>query len=728
LSESNTRVMSAPDIDADRRKGLQALLAPRSIAVVGASPDRRRIRGKVLHTLIAGGFPGAIYPVNPSHAEIQGLRAWPSIAAVPEPVDLAMIAVAAELVPQALEECASAGVRAAVVFSAGSAIERDGQAPLHERMAEIAQRTGMRILGPNTEGFFNVAGAVAANFSIVVEDEAGAATRELRDRDGVSIISHSGGLGFGLYSRARRMHLPVRHVVTAGNEADVEALEIVEYLVREGRSTAIMMFVEGFRRPQDFARAAAAAADAGVPLIVMKVGRSDASRRAAISHTGHLTGAEAAYDAMFARYGVIRVSDPDEMVSIAAAFCVPQRPRGGRVCVLTGTAGTGAWVADLCAMHGLEVPELDPALADNISQIIPESGAAVNPVDVTAGIVDDGGLTLARVLDLLGPRQDLDSVILIFSLAPVGRIAAFRPVIQDALSRLGKPLLFVSQTLPDPGNLAELASLGIWNFSFQGCAQALRALEDYRRFRARWAARSFLEGRAASGVAPSFASHAECRAALRAHGVPLAPDALAEDEEAAIAAALRLGFPVAVKIESADIPHKTEAGGVLLGLRDAEAVRDAYRRVLANVRRHAPDARIDGVLVQKMAQPGREVIIGAIRDPDFGPLLMLGLGGVYVEVLRDTVFEPVPVGPREAEAMIRRLRAVRLLDGVRGEPPADIPALAKLLVDVSRLLDAAGDTVGELEFNPVLVHTAGAGVTVVDALIAPAGPGGVTHG
>ncbi|WP_137176765.1 acetate--CoA ligase family protein [Roseomonas sp. AR75] len=701
--------------------GLLALLAPRNVAVVGASPDPKRIRGKVLRTLIAGGYAGTIYPVNPSHETVQGLRAWPSIASLPETVDLAMVAVAPGLVLQALEECAAAGARAAVVFSAASAIERDGEAPLHEHIAAIARRTGMRVLGPNTEGFFNVAAAVAANFSIVVEDEAGAATRDLRDRRGVSIISHSGGLGFGLYSRARRMHLPIRHVVTTGNEADVEALEVVEYLVREGRTAAIMMFIEGFRRPKDFARAASLAADAGVPLIVMKVGRSDASRRAAISHTGHLTGAETAYDAMFARHGVIRVADPDEMVSIAAGFCMPARPRGRRVCVLTGTAGTGAWVADLCAMHGLEVPPLDPALARDIAAVIPESGAAVNPIDVTAGIVDDGGVTLSRVLDLLGPREDLDSVILIFSLAPVGRIAAFRPVIEAALSRLSKPLLFVSQTLPHPGNLAELADLGVWNFSFSGCAQALRGLDDYRAFRDRWKARSFAEGSAAVSATLALTGHGARSAALRAHGIPLAPDELAQDADAAAAAASRLGFPVAVKIESDDIPHKTEAGGVLLNLADAEAVRDAFQRVQANARRLAPGARIAGAVVQKMAPPGQEVIVGAIRDADFGPLLMLGLGGIHVEVLGDTVFEPVPLGPREAEAMIRRLRGVRLLEGVRGAPPADIPALVRLLVDVSLFLQAAGSGWTELELNPVLVHPLGEGLTVVDALIATGG-------
>lgn len=713
-----TRMAEAPTATGPTGS-LEPLLSPRSVAVLGASPDRHRIRGKILHTLIAGGFRGQIYPVNPSHREIQGLPAWPSIAAVPECVDLAMIAVAPEHVPQALEDCATAGVRAAIVFSAASATIRDGQLPLHERIAEIASRTGMRILGPNTEGLFNVADGVAANFSIVVEDEAGAATRELEGREGLSIISHSGGLGFGLYSRARRAHLPVRHVVTTGNESDVAALEIAEYLVREGKSRAILMFVEGFRNPGAFARLGAMAADADIPLIIMKVGRSAASQRAAVSHTGHLTGADTAYDAMFQRYGVIRVADPDEMIAIAAGFCQARRPAGKRVCVLTGTAGTGAWVADLCAMQGLEVPELSAELAKSIAAVVPESGAAVNPIDVTAGIVDDGGVTLARVLDLLGQEGGLDSVILIFSLAPVGRIAAFRPVIEASLARLGKPLLFVSQTLPHPSNLVTLSELGIQNFSLQGSAQALKALEDYRLFRAGWAERSF-DIAIQRDTLPPLAGFLAQGAALRARGIPLAADALVQTEEEAIAAAERLGFPVAVKIASPDILHKSDIGGVMLNIGDAAALRDACRQVLDKARQHQPRARIEGLQVQKMASPGREIIIGAIRDPDFGPLVMLGLGGIYVELLRDTVFEPAPLGPREAAAMIERLKAKQLLHGIRGELPADVAALADLLVRVSQLMVDGADRIAEMEFNPVLVHPKGQGLTVVDAVVVEA--------
>ena len=691
--------------------GLDALFAPRSVAVIGASSDISRIRGKILRTLIVGGFSGRIFPVNPSHREIQGLPAFASIRDIGEPVDLAMIAVAAEFIPKVLEDCAAAGVRAAVVYSSASATG-NGSAPLHEVIAGISARTGMRILGPNTEGFYNVAAGIAANFSIVVEQEAGAATAELGEAKGLSIVSHSGGLGFGLYSRARLMHLPIRHVVATGNESDVDALASVDYLIDEGRSAAILMFIEGLKESQRFAQVAARAADAGIPLIVMKVGRSAASQRAAVSHTGHLTGAETAYDAMFHRYGVIRVSDPDEMISIAAGFCQPIRPEGDRVCVLTGTGGTGAWVADLCAMQGLDLPAPSLGLHDAILPVIPDSGGAVNPIDVTASIVDDRGVTLANVLRILGAAEEYDAVVLIFSLAPVGRIALFRPQIETALIGLGRPVYFVSQTQPDKGNVEVLADLGIRNFSFSGVAQALGALHRYRKFQQGWSERSFEQASVparARGPMPE-------RAILDAQAIPLAPDAFVSDVEGAVVAAATLGYPVAIKIASPDLPHKTEVGGIALNLGDEALLRDACARVLKAVRQAAPDARIDGLQVQKMAERGVEMVVGAIRDQDFGPILMLGFGGIFVEVLQDTAFEPVPVGPREAEAMVDRLKGLKLLQGPRGTQQSDIPALADLLVALSRLMQENPD-IDEVEFNPVIVHPKGKGITIVDTLI-----------
>ena len=697
--------------------GLQALLRPRSVAVIGAGQDTHRIRGKILHTLKVCGFSGAIYPVNPSHPVIQDLPAFASVAALPQPADLALIAVPAERVPQALEDAAAAGTRAAIVFTAGPAVPPLGELALHDQVAAIAARTGIRVLGPNTEGLYNVSDAVAANFSIAVENEAGAATREQRPGKRVSIVSQSGGLGFGLYSRARVMRIPLRHVVTTGNEGDVSSLDVVAYLVAEGESAAIMMFIEGFRHPERFARVAGAAADAGIPLIVMKAGQSAASQRAAISHTGHLTGADTAYDAAFERYGVIRVYDPEEMLSVAAAFCQPWLPRGNRVGILTGTGGTGAWIADLCAARGLEIPPLDAGTKQALAAVVPVFGSPENPIDVTASMVDDGGRTLANALALLRTAPGLDSVVVIFSFAPLGRIKALTPLIGDLLKDFGRPVLFVSQTLPDPGNLLDLAAIGCHHYSFRGCACAIDGLVRYGTFQRRWTADRAAPRTPAPLALDGALDPAALSALLARYDVPLPPEALVPDAGAAVAAADRIGYPVALKIQSPDIPHKTEAGALALRLTDAAAVAAACETILANARQAVPHARIDGVQVQRMMPPGHEMVVGVIEDADFGPLLMLGLGGIYVDVFRDVVFSTVPVTEAEAMAMIGRLRSAAILDGARGARRSDTGALARLLVAVSHLAQDGAGRIAEIDLNPVLIYPDGEGVVAVDALL-----------
>jgi acyl-CoA synthetase (NDP forming) len=710
----------------DAARNLAPLFRPASVAVIGAGQDRHRIRGKVLHTLKVGGFAGKIFPVNPGHATVQGLPAYPDMASLPQPVDLAMIVVPAELVPGALEDAAAAGTRAAVVFTAGPAEAPPGEKALHERVAEIATRTGMRILGPNTEGYFNVDQAVACNFSIVVENEAGVASRSAASGGKrVSIVSQSGGLGFGLYSRGRDMEIPFRYVITTGNEGDVSSLELVEYLIAEGESAAILMFIEGFRHPERFAAVASAAADAGVPLIVMKSGSSAASQRAAVSHTAHLTGVDTAYDAAFERYGVIRVRDPEEMLATAAAFCQPVLPKGNRVAILTGTGGTGAWIADLCAAQGLDVPPLQPELKQKLAGIVPKFGSAENPIDVTASMVDDGGRTLANALALLREAPELDVVVVIFSFAPQARIEQMTPLIGDLLKGFGKPVLFVSQTLPGRDNLVALAALGCHHYSFRGCACAIASLVRYAEFQKAWSVSREPPRVGQQRALPPVLNASGLNSLLSAYDIPLPPEALVSDAHAAAAAAARIGFPVALKVQSPDIPHKTDAGALALDLRTEQAVSGAFDRIMASARAAVPGAIIEGVQVQRMMPPGHELVVGVIDDADFGPLLMLGTGGIYVDVLKDIVFSTVPVTEAEALAMVRRLKGAPILFGARGTRPADVAALARLLTRVSHLAQDAAGRIAEIDLNPVIVYPQGEGVVAVDALLRlkPQGPG-----
>lgn len=449
---------------------LQALFSPRSIAVVGASQDVQRIRGRLLKQLLDGGFAGPVHPVNPSSAVIQGLKAYPSVALLPEPVDLALIAVAAQQVMEVLEQCAQRGVRAAAIFTAGANGVPVGQR-LQDQVAAFARRSGMRILGPNAEGFIDTEGQLLATFSPTLEHVPPLPRGALPRRGRVSIVSQSGAMAFALYSRAMDQQIPVRHLVSTGNEADVELLEVVEHLVERGESRAILLFIEGFREPQRFAAVASRAADAGIVLVAAKIGRSRAGQRAAVSHTAHLTGADTAYDAAFERYGVIRADTPDDMLAIAAAVSAGACPPGRRVAIVTTSGGAGGWAADICEQAGLEVPEFDPEFKRRLGEIVPDYGSPENPVDVTARVVEDGGKTLLAILELLGTAHGIDAGLVIMSLVAPGRITGIEAELGALHARHGHPIAFHSPGTAAPEALAALARAGGLQLSLAGFAR-----------------------------------------------------------------------------------------------------------------------------------------------------------------------------------------------------------------------------------------------------------------
>lgn len=721
--------MTSMRTEGDRVNALECLFSPRSVAVVGASQDSRRIRGRLLRQLLDGGFAGPVYPVNPSSDLIQGLKAYPSVEALPEVVDLALIAVAAGQVMDVLEQCARRGVGAAAIFTAGANGVPAGQR-LQDRVAAFALETGMRILGPNAEGFIDTEAGLLATFSPTLAHvpplPAGALPRRAR----VSIVSQSGAMAFALYSRAMGAHIPVRHLVSTGNEADVELLEVVDHLVAQRTSRAILLFVEGFRDPQRFADVASRAADAGVALVVAKIGRSNAGQRAAVSHTAHLTGADTAYDAAFERHGAIRVDTPEQMLAVAAALSAGAVPTGRRVAIVTTSGGAGGWAADICEQAGLEVPEFAPEVRRRLAEVVPDYGSAENPVDVTARVVEDGGTTLLAILELLNTAPGIDIGLVIMSLVVPERMTGIEVELAALHAALGRPLVFHSPGTAAPEALEALARVGGLHLGLADFAWTMRALDEHTRFRERWQRRRLaqVEALTAQAVVPALPAGvldaATARRLLAAWQVPQPAEAFAHGAEEAADAAEALGWPVAVKIVSPDIAHKTEAGGVELGLTSAQEVRAACGRILENVRSRAPGARIDGLQVQQMMPPGRELVVGVVRDPDFGPMVMLGLGGIHVEVLRDTVFALAPLTLEDACGMIGRLKGRAILEGVRGEAPADVDALAALLVSVSRLAQAHAEHIAEVDLNPVLVYPAGRGVVAVDALVVTAPPAG----
>jgi acetate---CoA ligase (ADP-forming) len=705
---------------------LDALLSPRAIAIIGASPDPTIIRGKVQHVLQARGYPGPIHPISRSHAEVQGRKAYPNLAALPEAPDLAIVIIPAAAVPEALEECGRAGVKAACIISSGFAEEAGAEgAARQERIRAIARDYDLAVVGPNAEGFFNTAANVVATFSPAVENFAQALAPDTAKGRRVSVLTQSGGVGFSFYHRGRPRQLRFAHVISTGNEAVLDSFTIAEHLIERGQTDILLGYIEGIKDVAAFRRAASKAADRGVPIILAKMGRSEAGARAAASHTAALAGADSAHDAVFRRYGVIRALDMDEMLDIAAGFAFCPAPAGRRVGVMSGSGGAGVWMADMLSLAGLEVPPLDDATRGACEALMPSYGSAANPVDMTAGAI--GKVGYAHVVEILQRSPVVDSVVIVGSVASPKRLTEDRPVLAQVAEHPEKPVLFCAYTAAAQAAVDVAAEVGVPVFtSMPGCARAIRAMADHRRFREAWAARGpdpapaprpgVLEalGRAAGRVL----SEHESKAVLEAAGIPRgAAEALAADAEAAAEAAARIGFPVALKIQSPDIPHKTEMGGVALNLADAQAVRAAFRAMMDRARTAHPAARVQGALVAPMARRGIEVILGIHRDPQFGPMLMAGLGGIHVEVLRDVAFAPVPVTEEEARGMLASLKGAALLQGVRGAPPSDLDALAGLMVALSRFAADHAEAVEEVDLNPVLVHPAGQGLTVVDALI-----------
>lgn len=705
-----------------------ALLGPRSVAVIGASNDTGGLRGIIFEVMRSHPFAGAIHPVSRSQPEVQGLKAYRSIADVPGPVDLAVLIIPSEYVLDELARCGEAGVRAALIITSGFA-EQAGEAgsDLQAAIRPIAERYDMAVCGPNSEGFANTDNALCPTFSPALNAPEKPLLPEWHAHGKVSVVAQSGAVGFSFYDRGRRKELPFRHVVTTGNEASLAVFDLVEHMLDEDASDVFILFLEDIKDPATFRRVAEKALRAGKPLIATKIGRSDAGRRAAASHTGALAGAYSAYEAMLAHYGVPIGDDNEELVDIAAGFMTNagRLPQGRRIGICTGSGGAGGWMADACVARGLEVPELDPETRALIDAHLPPYGTSQNPVDGTAQAIRKIGYgELARLTSL---SDRVDGVIMVTTARDVRSYERERDTLFRVARELEKPILCWTYTWPHPDAVALFAEAGYALYTtMRNCARTMALMADYREVRERFLrvpeiqpAPAAEKDRVAAALEAAGPVLCECEAKplLAAYGIGRNDGALVGSRDAAVSAAAEIGGPVALKVQSPDILHKTEAGALALDLSTPDEVGEAYDGLLARVRDDAPDARLKGVLVQAMAPPGVEVILGINRDPQFGPMLMLGLGGIHVEVLKDVVFAPVPLDAEAARHLIGRLEAARVLDGVRGQPAADVDALVDAAVGLSRFAADHADRIAEIDLNPVRAHPRGRGISIVDALI-----------
>src|SRR6478609_8671629 len=437
---------------------LDTFFAPDSIALIGASRDQEKIPGRLLSMLRKNEFPGKIYPVNPNYGDIDGLKRYASIADVGQPIDLAIVIIPAKAVLGALEQCAAAGVRNAVIISSGFAEEGGDSAAMQDAIAELAKKTGMRISGPNAEGFYSEAQRAAATFSPTVDVKPNEPRLIAAERR-IGIVAQSGGIGFAIYHRARALGLALSYVISAGNESDLGAGEFFEYMVQDAATDVILLFIEGIRDVDKFLAAARRAAEIGKPVIVTKVGRSGAGERAAASHTASMAGWTAAYDAVFARYGFIVSNDLDEAVTIAAVLTTSPLPKGERVAVVTVSGGAGIWGADAVSAQGLQVPELSDSVQATIRGLIPSYGSPRNPIDITAQAVHSGGLQ--KTIELLDKSDEVDSILVVISLSSETRMPFKIPELKPVIDAQRKPIVFYSYTLPSQFARSGLAEAGV---------------------------------------------------------------------------------------------------------------------------------------------------------------------------------------------------------------------------------------------------------------------------
>jgi acetyltransferase len=699
---------------------LSPLMKPQSIAVIGAS--QRMSRGtRVVANLKQFGYAGRVYPINPKYTDILGFPCYPDLASAPGPADMVVVAIPADGVVPTLASAADVGVRAAVVLSSGFADAGPEGRARQVALERLATERGLLVCGPNCYGVFDVRRG-SATFSAVF---AGV-------RPGpVALVSQSGGFSHYLaeYLMEQRA-LGVSYIVSCGNQAGLTIEDYVEFLVEDEHTDVIGVFVEGFRQPDKLRRVAARARKARKPLVVLKVGRSPSAREAMLAHTGSLAGPPEIIDAILRQSGVVQVASINEMLDTLVLMAAAPRHRGGwRVTVLSGLGGECGRVADVAERIGVDLPPLSAASVAALRSVLPDFASPRNPLDGTGTMYENPEL-FPKLVDtlLLDDATEVLAVNMRANVSPSGHAPArrFAANLHDAVRRGHDRLVLCFSSFAggdlDGEVVRPLAEVGVpFLESTETAMAALRNARDYRRH----LDRPEPDVRSAGAISPSTrlaARHgvlpsAEAMALLGDFGIPLIETVGAKDVDDAVTIADRLGYPVAVKIDSPDIVHKTDVGGVRLGCGDATAVRDAAVAVLAEVRRRAPAASINGLVVQRMARRGTEMIAGVKSDPLFGPAVVCGFGGIFVELLRDVAVRVPPFGTADAMEMLAELRGGGLLRGARGAAPADVAALAETLVRLGHLALAHRDRLRALDLNPLLVLDAGHGVVGVDWLI-----------
>lgn len=691
--------------------------SPQSIAVIGAS-EKPGV-GKTIFTNIARHFKGKIYPVTPSNATVGGLTAYKSVMDIPETVDLAVVAAPSRFTPAVMEEVGRKGIRGAIIVSAGfKEVDEEG-AKLEKDVGEIARKYGIRVIGPNCLGIMSLSGDNMMNSTFL---------KITPKHGGVALVSQSGAICAATVEDAEAQNIGFSKVISMGNKVDMDESDILELLADDGDTRVIVMYLEDIRSARRFMEIAKRiTTEKKKPIIVLKSGRTAEGAKAAASHTGALGGSDANYEAAFAQCGVIRVDTMGELFDLATAFSKQPLPKGD-IAIVSNAGGPAIISTDACSKYGLKMANIS-SIRDAISQVIPAYGSPRNPVD----IVGDADFNrFEKVLQLVLAHPNVGSVVTMCT-----------PSATLNYDDLARTLVKMSKQFPEKTMLASLMGLaeGIENRVIMSeggvpyylyAEPAIRTLKSVYGFKdwvdvnssARANRLSFAKD--ANKVKEIFASvrqqgrnnllEEEGYEVLRAYGFPTPKTILGATEDECARAAKEIGYPVVMKIASPDIIHKSDAGGVKVGVKSDDELRSAFRSIIEGAKKYKADARIKGVLVQEMVKGAKETILGASQDPTFGPVIMFGLGGIYVEVLKDVVFRIAPIDEREAGQMVQSIKTIKLLQGVRGEQPSDQKAIADCLQRLSTLVTDFTE-IKEFDINPLLVLEDGKGARVVDARI-----------
>lgn len=694
---------------------LDPLVRPRSVAVIGASDEPARIGGRPIAYMKGQGFEGGLWPVNPKRKTVQGLPAFASVADLPEAPDLGIVAVPVELAIQAVEDLGAKGCRAVIVFTAGFAEVDAAGEEAQARLTAAARKHGMRLLGPNCLGLFNAPVHFYGTFTASFE-------KGWPIPGPIGIASQSGAYGTHVFAAALDRGLGTNVCITTGNEAEVALGDVLGWMAQAPEVEVICAYAEGIRESGRFLAALDLARRNRKPIVMMKVGRSRLGGQAAKSHTASIAGDDAVTQAVLDEFGVVRARTTEEMLDIAYAATRRIYPARNTLGVLTVSGGAGVLISDAAEAAGVEMPPMPEAAQRKLRELVPFC-APRNPVDCTAQVTNDLSL-IGRFAESVATDGGYASILAFWSQTAAGRSVG--PKLQEQMRavRAAHPDRLWVMSMLAPNKVRDYERDG-W-ICFEDPSRAVNAIAAMGRFGEAFAKAAEPRGEVALPrvtLPETTPSEAVAKALLAEAGVPAVPEHACPDSEAAVAAAEAIGYPVVLKILSPDILHKSEIGGVLLDVADADAVRHGFATLLERARHHAPAARIEGVLVARQIKGAVEMALGILRDPVFGPVAMVGLGGVFIEVLKDVAFRRCPFDAAEAERMIRSLKGFPLLDGARGRPKADVAALARALSALSAFAVAAGPRLASVDVNPMLVLPEGQGCYAADAVIELQGEG-----